>query len=300
MGDLQGLARAIFAGCAANVGPLIGLELGAGDIAVESSDSPPEGAFAVLPLGVQLEGRELARIELAVLLEDLAPLARRMQGNEDPDAKRELGPEDLDGIGEILNLMGGAVDQAVREHLGASLRAQAQKWWRSDEPGDAAFAPGTRQVALGTLVVPGAPPIALVVRMPTDLQERSTAAEAQRASGRVVLLGIEPETAALLERALTAAGVEVQQVQPDAADLAEQWPRTGAVIVSGESEGFALARRLRSANETWELPVLLCASSPTRDVVLRAMASGASHVLALPASDTEMVRVLALAQVRPR
>ena len=44
MSDRQSLAQTTFEGCAANVGPLIGLELEVGEASVETSAEIPEGA----------------------------------------------------------------------------------------------------------------------------------------------------------------------------------------------------------------------------------------------------------------
>jgi hypothetical protein len=298
MGDAQSLARGIFAGCSANVGPLIGLELGVREAVLESSAEAPKGAYAVLPLDVELDAGKLARLELASPLEDLARVARRMLGSDDPDAKRELSPEDRDAIGEILSTLGGAIDAALRE-LDPGLRPRALAWWRSDEPGDASFAGGVHQVARASLTVPGSPDVDLLLRLPPELLARGGSAQASRKPGRVLFFEVDAETGKALARSLAAAHIEWQQARPGDPELAELWPQVGAAIVSAASErGFEIARELRSGNASWQLPVLMCAAAPTRALVIRALDCGASHVLAVPASDAETLRVLGLARAR--
>jgi hypothetical protein len=298
MADAQGLARGIVAGCGASVGPLIGLELGVREPVLETSAQAPEGAFAVLPLDVELEAGRLARLELASPLEDLARIARRMLGSDDPDAKRELSAEERDAIGEILSLMGGAVDAALRE-LDPGLRPRALAWWRSDEPGDASFAGGAHLVARASLTVPGSPDVDLLLRLPPELLERAGSAPSHPQPGRVLFFEVEAETGKALARSLAAARIEWQQARPGDPELADLWPQVGAAIVSAASErGFEIARALRCGNGSWQLPLLMCAAAPTRALVIRALDCGASHVLAVPAPDAEVVRVLALARAR--
>jgi CheY-like chemotaxis protein len=298
MGDAAALARAIFAGCSANVGPLIGIELGAGEASLAAVQTPPEGVLAVLPLDVELGAGEPARIELASPLEDLARLARRMLGNDDPDTKRELSDDDREAIGEILGVMGGSVEQGLREQVGAGLRARPLAWWCSDQPGDAAYAAGARQVAKGSLKLPGGQDAALLLLFPADLFERGRAAPVGPGRSQVLLLDLEAEAGEALARALSAAGLEVCSAPPSEA---EGWREIGAAIVSGAGErGFERARRLRTADATWQLPVLLCAGQPTRSLVIRALECGASHVLAMPAADSEVLRVLELARAPAR
>jgi hypothetical protein len=293
MGDAAALARAFFTGCGANVGPLIGIELGVGEPVLETSEQPPDGVLAVLPVDADLGGGAQAGLELVCPLADLARLARRMLGNDDPDAKRELSDDDREAIGEILGVMGGSLDQALREQVRAA-RARTRAWWRSDQPGEAGFAPGPRAVARVPLAVPGGDPIELALRFPPDLLERGSAAAQKRRS--ILLLDLEPELAEPLARALASAGLEVCSAEPSEP---AGWSEIGAAIVSGESgRGFSLARRLRTAAASWRVPVVLCLRAPTRALVLRALECGASHVLAVPAGDGELLRVLELARGR--
>ena len=70
-----------------------------------------------------------------------------------------------------------------------------------------------------------------------------------------------------------------------------------AVIVSTRSESMAdLCRRLRLDNRTWDIPILACSPEPDRAGIIAAMEAGASHVLALPAEEVEILRVLSLAE----
>jgi CheY-like chemotaxis protein len=287
------LAQAVFAGCGANLGPLIGVELGVGEPQLAAAEAPPEGVFGILPLDVELGTGGPARIEIASPLEDLIRLARRMLGNDDPDAKRELSDDDRQTVGEILGVMGGSVEQALREALPGT-RARALAWGRSDQTGEAAFGEGARCVARASLKVPGGEDVSLVLRFPADLLERSRSAPAARRSGHVLLLDLEAEAGEALARALAAAGIEVRSALPSEA---EHWRALAAVFVSGAGErGFELARQIRTSDASWQLPVLLCASKPTRALVVRALECGASHVLALPAAEPEVLRVLGLAR----
>jgi CheY-like chemotaxis protein len=87
--------------------------------------------------------------------------------------------------------------------------------------------------------------------------------------------------------------------EPEGPETRELLARARAVLISDSLDGaHDLLRRLRLADATWTLPSLLCASEPTRESVLQALAEGASHVLRLPIDPAELERVLDLADPR--
>ena len=298
MSDFEELTRAIFAGCGGNVGPLIGVDLEIGECEVGPADAPPEGELAVLPLRVELDGEPQAALELASPLEDLAPLARRMLGDDNPDEKRELSAEDLDAVGEILNLMSGAVDQAMREHVSGDLAARPLTWWRSDDPGENAFSDGECHLAQCSLALPGGSAATVYFRFPADLQERGADAQSSQRSRSVLFLGLEDELAQTLEPILSGARMTVERRAFDDEDVAQLSAEASAIFMSSDAAAMPQLRQLRTSNATWCTPVLVCVAEPTRGQVLEAMEAGASHVVVLPPDEADLLRALTLAQAK--
>ncbi|MFQ5473901.1 MAG: hypothetical protein ACE5FA_13605, partial [Dehalococcoidia bacterium] len=109
MRDINSVAQALFEGCGTNVGPLLGTDLESGPVSVEASSDPPEGDLAVLSIVCEVEDEPLAMLSLASPLAEIATLARRMLNDQEPDKERELSDDDVDAVGEVLNLMSGAV-----------------------------------------------------------------------------------------------------------------------------------------------------------------------------------------------
>ncbi len=126
MTDPDSVAKAIFEGCGANLGPLIGAELESGPVQVETVSEPPEGDLAVLPISCETDDESLPLLQLASPLAEITNLARRMNIDEDPRRKADLAPEDLEAGGEVVNLMSGAFDRVMRERVNASLRLRTQ------------------------------------------------------------------------------------------------------------------------------------------------------------------------------
>jgi hypothetical protein len=295
--DIHPLFQATLSQCAAQVGPMIGLELESGEIRIEPSAEPPQGERAVLPVAVELDDAELGQLELSCPISEIATLARRMLGDEEPDKVRELSAEDQDAIGEVLNLMSGAIDQSVREHLDAGLHARPLSWWRSDEPGENAFAEGEHLLGRGSIDVPGGGHVEICLRVPPGLLEKGATADAPAQRGCVLLVGLEGEQEAALRSTLEAARQEVCNAELGSRELGELAARASAIMMAGEAEeALALSLRLRRANRTWSTPIILCLREPTRDAVIRALESGASHVLCVPADDTTLLRVLQAAR----
>jgi hypothetical protein len=116
---------------------MVGCELTPGEISSETRASPPEGELAVLPIHIETGAGQLT-LTVSSPVKEIATLGRRMLGEDDPDNKeQELNTDVFDAIGEILNLMSGGVDQALRSEL--SVGGSPGTWWRTDEPGEQSF-----------------------------------------------------------------------------------------------------------------------------------------------------------------
>ena len=164
MSNVDSIAEAVFAGCSANVGPLIGTELETGQVSIETSSEIPEGDLAVLPIACEIDEELVETLTLSSPLSEIATLGRRMLGADDPDKESDLSPEDLDAIGEVLNLMSGAVDPVVREQISGNIRSRPLPWWRTPEPGDTRFEEGEFLLAKSSVAIPGAAPAAARLR----------------------------------------------------------------------------------------------------------------------------------------
>ena len=291
--DLAPLAVAAFQGAAANVGPLVGHDLQSGEVTIETSSARPTGDLAVLPLALSVDDNEIARGAIYSPLTEIVLLGRRMLDDAEPDKPREITDEEYDAIGEVLNLMSGAVDQAVRQHLNDTLRTRPLQWWRTTDSGDHRFDEGEFTIAKGSVVIPSGAAITIFLRIPQRALRDGADAESQRCRGRVMLLALEEDIANLIQPVLETINIDVARHQPDEAHIDEQYMRAHAVFMSGDRDGtLDLCRRLRMSDVTWELPVVVCFKTPTRDVVLRALECGASQVLGVPADDTTLLRVL--------
>lgn len=291
--DVATLAQAIFAGCGSNVSPLIGVELSLGESKVETQEDAPGGELGVLPIGLEIDGNSIGAMTLHAPLNGLASLGRRMLGDAEPDKERELSSDDLDAIGEVLNLWSGAVDGAVRERVNAAVRSRPLKWWRTPEPGENAFESGSHVLARSALVIPGGVEVPVFLRFSTSLLEEASTATAGKIEGSVLLLGLDAATSEVFARLLGAARFEVRTQAIDAADRFEAIRAADVVLLGGEAAAvFDACRQLRLANATWRKPAIVCMNGPTRKSVLDALDSGASNVLALPASDTTVLRVM--------
>jgi len=291
--DLESLATATFQGCAANVGPLVGHELQSGAITIETSSERPTGELAVLPLALSVDDNEMARGALYSPLEESVVVGRRMLDDPEPDKQREISEEEYDAVGEVLNLMSGAVDQAVRQHLNDSLRTRPLRWWRTTDSGDNRFDDGEFTIAKGSVTIPNGATVNVFLRLPQHALRDGAQAESQRCRGRVMLLALEEETANLIQPVLETINIDVERHEPDEEHIDEQIRRAHAVFTSGEREGtLELCRKLRMSDVTWELPVVVCFKTPTRERVVRALECGASYVLGVPADDTTLLRVL--------
>lgn len=301
MADSAAIAEAIFAGCGANVGPLIGVELEPGPVSVsEEPAPPPDGALGVLPLAVELDGKALARIELASPLDELASLARRMLGDGNPDEKRELSSDDLDAIGEVLNLMSAAVDQSIRAHINSFLRSRPLGWWRTDQSREGSdFTTDSCLLAAGSCSIPGGSRTSLYLRLPLSLLHSDALPDSPHADGDVVLLGVPDDVADEITPVLSSARLRVlrQDLQADSVESREQLRNARAIVLSGDAtDSLERCRRLRLSNDTWRTPAIVSFRDPSKKLVIRALEHGASHVLRVPSSETELLRVLNLSR----
>lgn len=293
MSDASAIAEAIFRGCAANVGPLIGLELEPGPVSTEETEEPPEGELAVLPLGCEVDGEVLATLSLSSPLSEIVTLARRMLEDDEPDKERDLTSDDLDAIGEVLNLMSGATDQVIRDQVNTNLRARPLPWWRTPEPGENSFEVGPHILARGSLSVPGGSTVQLVLRLPAQFLAQGADVQVNLSAGRVALVGLAEELRTSLQGVLESARMKVSCVERDSEEFTETCQNAATILISADDdEGFELCRNLRCANETWRTTMILCMGEPTQNSVVRALESGASHVLLVPTDETTLLRVM--------
>ena len=297
MSDTTAFLQAIFSACASNLAPTVGVDLAPGDISAETCAEPPTGDLAVLPLAVEAGGKSLS-LTLSVPLTGMAMLARRMLGENDPEDKEaELGEEVLDAIGEVLGLMGGAVDQALRRlcEVGAS----PGSWWRTDAPDEDQFEEGEFLLGTATLSAPDNPPVPVHLRIPVELLDLAGGANSAGGTlGPFGLLELPEDLRGKIESALAEAGAETVTIECEDPYLMQRCARLSMLIVGSDS-GLEFCTKLRMANETWAIPTLLCLSEPTRADVLQALDRGASHVLAVPlADDADLLKVIASAESR--
>ncbi len=297
MSDTTALLQAIFGACASNLASTVGVSLAPGDISAETCAEPPTGDLAVLPLAVEAGGKKLT-LTLSVPLTGMAMLARRMLGENDPDDKdAEIGDEVLDAIGEVLSLMGGAVDQALRGlcEVGAS----PGSWWRTDAPDEDQFEEGEFLLGTATLSAPDSPPVPVHLRIPIEFLDLAGGDGCAGSTlGPVGLLELPEDLRGRIESALAAAEAETLTIEREDPYLLQRCARLSMVIV-GSDPGLEFCSRLRVANETWAIPTLLCLQEPTRAEVLEALDRGASHVLAVPlADDADLLQIIASTESR--
>jgi chemotaxis protein CheY-P-specific phosphatase CheC len=252
----------------------------------------------VLPVTCRIDEDTLGSLTLSSPLNEIVTLGRRMLGDDQPDKERELSDDDLDAVGEVLNLMSGAVDQVLREQVNVSLHCQPLPWWRTPEPGDNQFEEGEFLLAKGSVSVPGAPVVQLFLRLPPALLEQAAEVQGQKRNGRVLLLGLEEEVRRLLTKVLEAALMDVETLEAGAAELGEASQTVDIILMAEGDEVLDLCRQMRLANHSWTLPTVLCMREPTKDRVVDAIEAGASYVLGVPAEETTVLRVLNLASSR--
>lgn len=295
--DATTLAEATFKGCAANVGPLIGLDLEVGAPELKTTAEVPEGELAVLPIAVEIDDEQLGLLTLSIQISEIAALARRMLGDDEPDKEREVNEDEIDAIGEVLNLMSGAIDQAFRDHVNDKIRSRPMQWWRTSEPGENAFEEGEFLIATADIAIPDGGTVGLSMRIAQALLDQSSTAESQKTAGTVLCVGLEEETQAAIQPMLESARITVEAMQRGDGDIAEAYARADAIITSGDQENsLELCTELRTDNVTWQLPIILCYREATRDKVVAGIQAGASHVLTVPTEEMIFLKVLSLAR----
>jgi CheY-like chemotaxis protein len=292
MTEVAAWVEATFQGCAANVGPLIGVDLQMGEISTETTAEPPGGELAVMPLNCEADEQPLATATLSSPLAQIVTLARRMIGAE-LDKEGDLSEEDLEAIGEILNSMSGAVDECIREHLNPALQIRPLKWWRTDDPGGQSFEDGEHLLASVTIAVPDGTPVELALRLPALLRDQEGGAEAAAAAAEILLLGLKEQLLESLRPLLESARLTVHVAEPGSPEAEEALGTAAGILLSGdEPTSLELCRSLRKGNRTWHIPTVLCSSGPTKQSVIDAMEAGASHVLVIPTDEPTLLRVL--------
>ena len=293
MTDPDSVAKAIFEGCGANLGRLIGVELESGPVQVETVSEPPEGDLAVLPISCETDDESLPLLQLASPLAEITMLARRMNSDEDPSKEEDLSLEDLEAVGEVFNLMSGAFDQVMREQVNATLRSRALPWWRTSEPGENEFGEGEFLLASGSLQVAGGSSMKLFLRFPAQLLAEGAQAQSSKGPKQALLLGLSEELRQSLRRTLESAGMKVEVTHPGAENVDDFYDRADTLFLSDEGDdALELCRLLRLADATWQSKMILCMSEPTRSRIVRAIESGASHVLRVPADEKTVLAVL--------
>ena len=244
MTDPDSVVKAIFEGCGANLGPLIGAELESGPVQVETVSEPPEGDLAVLPISCETDDKSLPLLQLASPLAEITMLARRMNNDEDPSKEADLSPE------EFL-------------------------------------------LASGSLQVAGGSSVNLFLRVPAQLLAESAQTQSSNGPKRALLLGLTEELQQSFRATLESAGLQVEVTDPGAEDVDEFYDRADTLILSDDGDDvIELCRLLRLADATWQSNMILCMSEPTRNRVVRAIESGASHVLRVPAEEKTLLAVL--------
>ncbi len=219
-------------------------------------------------------------------------LGRRMAGEDQPDKERELSAEDLEACGKVLNLMGGAIDESFREGFGGDLHMEPLVWWRTSDPGEETFVEGEHMLATTTVNVPDGTPVRLTLRFPEHLLEQAPGAGVAIA-GAVLLVGLADELSAELKPILETAKISVEIMDPEAEEAAQKYDDASVILLSGDrDDGLELLRRLRRSNSTWKTPLIYCLSQPTHDSVVAAMEHGASHLLKVPISEPDLLRIL--------
>ena len=77
----------------------------------------------------------------------------------------------------------------------------------------------------------------------------------------------------------------------------EFYDRADTLFLSDEGDdALELCRLLRLADATWQSKMILCMSEPTRSRIVRAIESGASHVLRVPADEKTVLALLGRAK----
>ncbi|MFQ5514966.1 MAG: hypothetical protein ACE5FG_11070 [Myxococcota bacterium] len=293
MSEPDRFVQTVLQGCGANVGPLIGTDLESGPVSVESVSTPPEGDLAVLPIVCKSDDETVGTLYVASPLVEIATLARRLLNDEEPDKQRELSDEDRGAVGEVLSVMSGAVAQALQEQVNEALQCEALPWWSTQEPGDNRFEDGELELARGSLSVPGGQAVQLFLVFQRSLLEQSREEGAEERPRQILLLGLGEELENSLRPILESAQMQVQAVQPDAENIEESYADADVIIIAGEDEdSFARCRTLRLGNASWTVPTLLCRKEPTQSSVVRAIESGASYVLRVPADETTLLAAL--------
>jgi chemotaxis protein CheY-P-specific phosphatase CheC len=229
----------------------------------------------------------LGYLTLSSPIAELATLARRMLGEEDPDKEAELNEDVLDAVGEILNLMSAGVDQAFRDQVNNALRSRPMQWWRSDEPGDNVFEEGEFLLGRAEIAIPDAGTVQLAFRIPPALLDRGEGAEATHEAGSVVLVGLAADLCEKLQSILESARFTVASHENGAAELDELLPKADAIFLAEAEGSIEYCRNLRLSNDTWTVPLVLCSPEPTRELVVAAFENGVNHVLCLPADEMQ-------------
>ncbi len=285
------LVRALLEGTAAQLGPALGVELEVGDPEIEAETEAPEGEAAVLGIAVQRDETTFAHIEIVSALAEIVALSRRMSGVEDPDAKDEVGDDDLEQIGELLKLAASGIAESTNTHFEEELGFEVGEWWRAEEPGENSFSKGPCLVGAAPLTIPGGPSVNLFFRMGATLFGSGEEPGSGDADPVILLLDLDDELRESLTSGLASTGSEVEAVSSEDEEIEEAFANATAIFLSSEKEGvLALCRRLREASETWRVPLVLCVAEPTRDTVISALDAGVSNLLCVPAKPAAIKR----------
>ncbi len=287
------IVEAALKACAANVGPLIGIELELGKISSEATSSTPEGDLLVLPITASVGDETHGTLTLSAPTGELATLGRRLLGDDDPEKDSEASPDNLDACREVLNLMGRAVDEVFREQLNEDIRLKPRTCWLTSDAQGESFLEGEHIVALTTVSVPGGSAVGLTLRFPQNLLDEATDSKARIIRGNVLLAGLSEELESELTPILKAARIQVEITDPDSREANAKYEQADVIFFSCDrSKYLELLRSFRTSNSTWRIPSILCLKEPTRDSVIEAVECGASHILKIPTSQIDLLRIL--------
>jgi CheY-like chemotaxis protein len=283
--------KTVFQGCASQASSLAGVELSSGEVSVQTTSELPDRSLAVLPVILESAGESPVALVLCSPLEEIVAIARRGSETDDPGSK-ELSEEDVAAIGEILNPMAGAIDQALREHLSPDLSGKPETWWRTDDAGDRVLPEGECVVGEAALSGEDGTSVSFLLRVPQGFLEASGSGAKKRGGlGRVVVSGIDDETRKLVESLVAGVKGEVESVDPEDSDFLRRCACVDSIVLGGES-CTQRCRELRVADATWQIPTVLALEEPTRARVLEALDAGASRVLRVPCDEAELRKAL--------
>jgi CheY-like chemotaxis protein len=289
--DFAPFFQTAFQGCASQASSLAGVELSSGEVSFQTTSELPDRSLAVLPVNLETGGESQVTLVLCSPLEEILAIARRGSETADPDSK-ELSEEDVAAIGEILNPMAAAIDQALREHVNPDLSGTPETWWRTEDAGDRALPEGESVVGEAVLSGEDGTSVSFLLRVPSGLLGASGSGPRKRGGlGKVAVSGINDETRRLVENLVAGVNGEVESVDSEDSDFLRRCACADSIVLGGES-CMERCRTLRMTDATWQIPTVLVLEEPTRARVLQALDAGASRIVRVPCDEAELRNAL--------